>query len=36
MSIEIVETTQQLIGRNVLLYPMLRELRIAETIRVVP
>ena len=32
MSIEIVETTQQLIGRNVLLYPMLRELRIAETI----
>ena len=32
MSIEIVSTSQQSIGRNVLLYPMLRQLKVAETI----
>lgn len=32
MSIEIVETAQQSIGRNVLLYPLLRKLQIAQTI----
>ena len=32
MTIEIVETSQQSIGRNVLLYPLLRQLQVAETI----
>jgi len=32
MSVEIIETSQQSIGQNVLLYPMLRQLKVAETI----
>ena len=32
MAIEIVETSQQTIGRNVLLFPLLQQLHVAQTI----
>ena len=32
MSVEIISTSQQSLGRNVLLYPLLRQLKVAETI----